>query len=139
MRGPEDNTVNMSRRSAILGIGGLAVFGTWRCGFIICRLVRAEDYKVLSDKNRFNFNTIIPERGRILDRFGEALATNKLDFRLVIVPERVNSIDQTLDRIASILPLSVPTRKRIKKDIKSRAEFVPVLVDEHLDWNAFQL
>ncbi len=137
MRTPDDNTVDMGRRTAMLGVGGLGVFGVLASRLYYLQVVRAEDYKVLSDKNRFNFNTIIPERGRILDRFGEALATNKLDFRLVIVPERVKNIDQTLARIGQILPLSSPTQKRIKKDIRDHAKFVPVLVDEHLDWQTF--
>ena len=136
MRAPDDNTVDMGRAQPCWGLRAWC-FRVLASRLYYLQVVRAEDYKVLSDKNRFNFNTIIPERGRILDRFGEALATNKLDFRLVIVPERVKNIDQTLARIGQILPLSSPTQKRIKKDIRDHAKFVPVLVDEHLDWQTF--
>lgn len=127
----------ISRRSAILGLGGLGAFSVLAARLYYLQVVRAEDYKVLSDKNRFNFNTVLPERGRILDRFGVPLATNKQDFRLVLVPERVKNIDLALERINRILPLSQPTRKRIKKDIKRKAKFIPVLVDEHINWPVF--
>ncbi len=132
-----DNTNKINRRSALLGIGGLGAFSALAARLYYLQVVRAEDYKVLSDKNRFNFNTVLPERGQILDRNGVALATNKQDFRLVLVPERVSNIDKTLERINSILPLGPSTRKRIKRDIKSKAKFIPVLVDERIDWPVF--
>ncbi|MCF6219964.1 MAG: penicillin-binding protein 2, partial [Robiginitomaculum sp.] len=137
MKRPE-NTINMmNRRSVLLGLGGLGAFSILASRLYYLQVVRAEDYKVLSDKNRFNFNTVLPERGRILDRHGIPLATNKQDFRLVLVPERVDNIDLALERINKILPLSEPTRKRIKKDIKKKAKFIPVLIDEHIDWPIF--
>ncbi len=137
MKRPENTIKMMNRRSALLGLGGLGVFSILASRLYYLQVVRAEDYKVLSDKNRFNFNTVLPERGRILDRHGIPLATNKQDFRLVLVPERVDNIDLALERINKILPLSEPTRKRIKKDIKKKAKFIPVLIDEHIDWPIF--
>ena len=133
----DENTVNIGRRSAMLGIGGLGVFGVLATRLYYLQVVEAENYKALSDQNRFNFNIVMPERGRILDRFGEPIATNKQDFRLVIVPERVKNIDQTLNKISRILPIDAKNRKRIKDDIRKNAKFVPVLVDEHLDWSVF--
>ncbi|MBL4870945.1 MAG: penicillin-binding protein 2, partial [Robiginitomaculum sp.] len=133
----EENSGLITRRAAMLGIGGASIFGVLASRLFYLQVSQAENYKVLSDKNRFNFNTIIPERGRILDRFGEPLATNKQDFRLVMIPERVENIENTLDKISKILPLSAGTRKRIHKDIKENAKFVSILIDEHLDWNVF--
>jgi penicillin-binding protein 2 len=137
MKKPDDIAVMMSRRSALLGFAGLGAFSLLASRLYYLQVTRAEDYKVLSDKNRFNFNTVMPERGKILDRFGVPLATNKQDLRLVLVPERVNNIDIALERINRILPLSEPVRKRIKNDIKKKAKFIPVLIDEHIDWHIF--
>ncbi len=133
----DDNTKTINRRAALLGIGGLGAFSVLAGRLYYLQVTRAEDYKVLSDNNRFNFNTVLPERGQIVDRNGVALATNKQDFRLVLVPERVNDIDATLARINKILPLEKSKRKRIKRDIKSKAKFIPVLVDEQIDWRVF--
>jgi len=137
MKKPDDIANMMSRRSALIGMGGLSIFTVLASRLYYLQVIRAEDYKVLSDKNRFNFNTVMPERGQILDRFGVPLATNKQDFRLVLVPERVNNIDLALERINRILPLSEPTRKRIKSDIRKKAKFIPVLIGEHIDWPIF--
>ncbi len=137
MQSRKDQGINISRRSALLGFGGLGVFGVLSSRLFYLQVTKAENYKVLSDNNRFNFNITIPERGRILDRYGEGLAVNKLDFRVVLVPERVKNLDKTLDQISEILPLSDANRTRIHKDVKHNAKFVPVLIDEHLDWQKF--
>jgi len=138
MKGSDNNNIpSMNRRAALIGIGGLSVFSVLASRLYYLQIVRAQDYKVLSDKNRFNFNTVIPERGRILDRNGVPLATNKQDFRVVIIAEHVKNIDMTLTEMSKVLPLSAPTKKRIKKDMKNRSDFIPVLIKEHLDWPTF--
>ena len=127
----------ITRRTAILGAGGLGVFGVLASRLYYLQVVKAEDYRVLSDDNRFNFNITIPSRGRILDRFGENLAVNSQDYRVVMVPEQVKDVDATLKRVSEVLPLNDKTIKRIKKDIREHAGFVPILIDDHLDWKTF--
>jgi penicillin-binding protein 2 len=134
-RGADEGVI--TRRTAILGVGGLGVFGVLASRLYYLQVVKAEDYRALSEDNRFNFNITIPSRGRILDRFGENLAVNSQDYRVVMIPERVKDIDATLQRVAKILPLQDKTLKRIRKDIKDHASFVPILIDDHLDWKTF--
>lgn len=133
----DDNTTIISRRTAMLGFTSLGVFSALLARLAYLQVYQAENYKTLSHNNRFNFNTTVPNRGSILDRNGIAVATNKQDFRLVLIPEHVGSVEATLEQISEILPLSVPTQERIRKDIGKQAKFVPVLVAEHLDWEVF--
>jgi len=133
--GPDEGSI--TRRTAMLGIGGVGVFGVLASRLFYLQVVKAEDYRVLSDDNRFNFNITIPSRGRILDRFGENLAVNTQDYRVVMIPERTQDVDATLKRVSEILPLKPNTLKRIKKDIREHAGFVPILIDDHLDWKTF--
>lgn len=127
----------ITRRTAILGMGGVAVFGVLASRLYYLQVVKAEDYRVLSDENRFNFNITIPSRGRILDRFGENLAINRQDYRVVLIPEQVNDMDGTLKRVSEIMPLTDETLQRIKKDVREHAGFVPILIEDHLDWKTF--
>ena len=133
--GPGEGSI--TRRTAMLGVGGVGVFGVLASRLYYLQVVRAEDYRALSDDNRFNFNITIPSRGRILDRFGENLAVNTQDYRVVMIPERVKDIDATLKRVSDIMPIGEKTLKRIKKDIREHAGFVPILLDDHLDWKTF--
>lgn len=127
----------ITRRTAMLGMGGAAMFGVLASRLYFLQVVKAEDYRVLSDENRFNFNITIPSRGRILDRFGESLAINRQDYRVVLIPEQVDDMEGTLKRVSEILPLKDETLQRIKKDIREHAGFVPILIEDHLDWKTF--
>ncbi len=132
-----DDKNSITRRTAMLGFGGLGVFGILGGRLYQLQVLQAENYQVLSENNRFNYNMLLPERGEIRDRYGEALAKNRQNFRLVIIPERTSEISQTLDRINLISPLSNGQRARIEKDIKTNPKFIPILVKDNIDWSTF--
>ena len=127
----------ITRRTAILGAGVVTCYGVLASRLYYLQVIKAEDYRSLSENNRFNFNITLPSRGRILDRNGEALAINRQDYRLILIPEQVKDVDLTLERISQVLPLQEKTVKRIKTDIKENASFVPILIEDHLDWKTF--
>ena len=139
---PRDNEERIdphtvTRRTALMSFGGLGVMGVLSARLYYLQVTKAEDYAVLSDQNRFNFNIIVPERGRILDRNGEALAVNRQDYRVLLIPEQVKDVDKALDDLNTVAPISDVTRTRVKKDIRRKARFIPVLVKDHLDWDSF--
>ena len=127
----------ITRRTALLGVGVVGSYGVLAGRLYYLQVVKAEDYLSLSEDNRFNFNITLPSRGRILDRNGEALAINRQDYRLILIPEQVKDLDATLEKISQVLPLQKKTVKRIKTDIKENASFVPILIEDHLDWKTF--
>jgi penicillin-binding protein 2 len=131
------NQVSINRRAALLGSLGAGVFGVLSSRLYYLQILKAEDYRALSDDNRFNFNITIPSRGRILDRYGNELAINSQIFSLVLIPERVKDIEATLLKLKKILSLSTSNITRIKKNISKHASFVPVLIKENLDWGTF--
>lgn len=127
----------LTRRSLILSAGGLGVFGVLAGRLYQLQVLRAEDYTTLSENNRFNYNIIVPSRGRILDRNGETLAMNRQDYRVELISERIEDIDFTLDKIAEVIPLAPTSRERIRTDISKHAKFIPVLVEDNLSWESF--
>ncbi len=131
------NTPMLTRRVALMGAGGAAVAGVLISRLYYLQVTRAEDYTVLSENNRFNFNIIVPSRGRIFDRNGEALAINKQDYRVIVVPEQIKDLKGTLTKISEIVPLSDRKMAHIIQDAREHASFVPILVEDHLDWTTF--
>ena len=127
----------VTRRTALMAAGGVGIMGILAARLYYLQVTKAEDYTVLSDRNRFNFNIVVPERGRILDRNGEALAVNRQDYRVLIIPEQIKDVDKALDDLSAIVPISEGNRLRVKKDIRRKARFIPVLIQDHLDWNSF--
>jgi len=127
----------VTRRTVILAAGGLGVFGVLGARLYQLQVLQAENYRTLSDNNRFNFNMLLPERGEIRDRFGVPLARNRQNYRLVMIPERTTEIEKTLDRVSRISPISERQRERILKDIRQNPKFVPILVKDNVDWETF--
>lgn len=137
--GGRDNVVvrNFTRRAAILG-GGQALLFTALVGRIYyLQVVQSEQYKVLSDQNRISLRLLPPRRGRILDRFGEELATQRQNYGVILIPERTKDIQATLDAITQLLPNVANDRVRILREIKTKRAFTPIMVAEDLNWEEF--
>ena len=84
---------SFTRRAMLLG-GAQAVFG----GVLVARMayisvVENERYNLLSESNRVNMTLIPPRRGWIVDRFNKEIATNRIDLRVDIIPDRVRDKD----------------------------------------------
>lgn len=62
-------------------------------------------YATRSDQNRIRLKPSIPARGMIYDRRGRLLADNVPAFRLVLTPEEVANVDDTIREISTIIPL----------------------------------
>ena len=128
---------SLTRRALFLSAGGLGIFGALSARLYFLQVIKAQDYQSLSEKNRFNFNIVLPSRGKILDRNGELLAINRQDYRVELIPERVKDLDFALDKISEVVSLSDGARSRIRKDVKKHAKFVPILIEDHLSWEEF--
>lgn len=127
----------ITRRTAVLSLGGLGLFGVLAGRLYQLQIAEAENYLALSEENRFNYQMVLPSRGIIRDRHGEALAQNKLDYRVDVVAEQVEDMDATLMKVSEIINLSEAELARIKRDLKRTPGFVPVTIRDHVDWDRF--
>ncbi len=125
---------DVSRRALIIGLGQAAVFAVLAGRLAFLQVVEQEKFQTLSDKNRISMRLVPAERGEIMDRFGVPLAINVPDFRALLVPEQAEDVGGTLERLATIIPLSDNERLNILAEIKKRRPFAPVLVKENLSW-----
>lgn len=123
-----------SRRAAILG-GTQAVLLSVLAGRMYqLQVLESDRYKLLAEENRINMRLLPPPRGRILDRTGLPLAVNRENYRVVLIAERTQDVNRTLDRLGKLIHLGEHDRRRILREIKRRRSFVPVTVRENLDW-----
>jgi len=137
MQARDDHKITLTRRTAMLGVGGTAVFGVLASRLYYLQVIRTQDYISLSENNRFNFKITLPSRGIIRDRYGDELAINKQNYRVLIVPEQVKDLEKTLDLISTIIDLPDSQKSRIIKDKNRNAGFVPIVVDGFLSWEEF--
>lgn len=124
-----------SRRAALLGGGQLLLLGALAGRMYYLQVIEADRYALLADENRINLRLLAPRRGRILDRFGEPIATNDQNYRAVVVPEQTDDLEATIRALRSIMPIGENERVRILNEIAKKRAFVPVALKENLDWS----
>jgi penicillin-binding protein 2 len=124
---------SFDRRTVVLGAlqGGLGVALATRMGFIA--LLENERYKKLSESNRVNLSLIPPRRGWILDRHGAPLASNRADFRVDLIPERVIETDKTIEQLGLLLGLTATDMQDLKDKMEKAHGFAPVEVASRID------
>lgn len=124
---------SFDRRSVVLGAlqGGLGLLLATRMGYIA--LFQNERYKMLAESNRVNLTLIPPRRGWILDRHGEPLASNRADFRVDLIPERVIDADATIEELGKLLSLSETDMQDLKDKMDKARGFAPVEVASRID------
>ena len=125
------------RRSFLLG--GFAGAGMLALGGRLAHLqiLEAQRYEKLSASNQFNFRLVPPPRGLIVDRHGEVLATNRPNFRLLVVKDGVHEPGATLKTLAHFVPLDDDRQARLMREFERTPNQRPVSVMEDMTWEQF--
>lgn len=129
-----DRAKVIGRRALMLGGGKLALLSALVGRMYYLQVMEADKYAVLADENRINLRLLPPPRGRILDRNGVPMAVNRQNYRVLLVSEQTDDLDDTLDALSNIIPINDHDRARIARDAKRHRSFVPVTVRENLSW-----
>lgn len=82
-----------------------------------------QDFVTQSDNNRVHLRPNPPARGVIYDRNGEILADNQSVSNLTIIRERSGDLDELIEKISALVPLSETDIKRFYKRLKRRRPF----------------
>ncbi len=127
----------VSRRTMLLGGGVTLLFGGVAARLYQLQVADHQKYLDLAQENQFNRRVLTPLRGEIVDRFGAPLASNRKNFRVLLVPEQARDVDAILDKINKITPVSEEKRARIMREIRRRGAFTPVQIADNLSWENF--
>ncbi len=123
-----------TRRALLLMGGQVAVLGALGARLYQLQVVDGAHYRTLADDNRISARLVAPPRGRILDRFGTPVATNKMNWRALLIAEQTDDVGQTLAAFSRIVPLDDHDRERIRREVRRHRRFIPVLVRDYLTW-----
>ncbi|AQR73301.1 penicillin-binding protein 2 [Sphingomonas sp. LM7] len=130
-------TYSFSRRALLMGglQGSVALVLAGRMTWL--SVFENERYKLMAESNRVNLTLSPPRRGWIVDRNGQPLANNRTDFRVDLIPDRLERREETLATLQQILALTPEEMARINTDLERARGFQPVSVRENLDWERF--
>ncbi len=126
-----------TKRAFLLGAGQLAAFGILGSRMYYLQVLEADQYALQADENRINYRLIAPLRGKIVDRFGGAVASNRENLQVIVIPEETTQLRDTLKKIATVVPLKDADIDRVLKRAKRQRGFVPITVVENLNWQQF--
>ncbi len=126
-----------TRRAALLA-GAQGLLATALAGRLYyLGVIEADQYEMLAEDNRISIRLLAPRRGEIVDRYGEAIATNRQDYRVFLIPEQAHDIRETLVSLGQIIELNARDHQRIERQISRQRSFLPVTVAQGLSWEDF--
>lgn len=123
----------VDRRFQFLNLLMLAVLVLLGLRLGLLQLGDHEQYAARADDNRISLRALPPNRGLILDRRGRVLAENLPAYRLVIVPERAEGLEETLARLADLVPVSGDERRRFEQQRSRSRPFESITLKSNLD------
>ncbi|MDH3491146.1 MAG: penicillin-binding protein 2 [Gammaproteobacteria bacterium] len=119
------------RRLFVRRVTASTVIAILLLGFVIARLVQLQvvQHELFAEKaqgNRVRIEPVAPIRGLIFDRKGRVIAENLPAYQLELIPEQVDDIDDTLQRLAELALIAGEDIPRFKELSRSGPRFRPV-------------
>ena len=106
-------------------------------GTVIARLVQLQvfDHELFAEQsqgNRVRMQAVAPNRGLVFDRKGRVVAENLPAYQLELIPEQVDDIQDTLNRLAAIELIDADDIPRLLELSTSGQRFKPVTLNFRL-------
>ena len=137
-RPPKDTAQSqrgIGRRTLVVGGLQLATAGLLALKLRSMQVEQAETFRLLADENRINIKLLPPARGLIYDRHGVLLAGNEQNYRITMTREDAGDVEEVLERLSQLIPLSDTARAEALKEMSNRSAFVPVTIADRLTWD----
>ncbi|GAA0565681.1 penicillin-binding protein 2 [Rhizomicrobium electricum] len=129
---------SFTRRTLMLSGAMGGIFAVLGGRLYQLQILNGKEYMVDAENNRISQRFIFPPRGRILDRFGTELATNRRNYRVVIVQEQASQgVETAIDSVAKIIQLDPDRKAKVLHDISVNKKFAQVPIAENLSWEEF--
>ena len=119
---------SFDRRSFVLGAvqGGVGVLLAARMGYLA--IFENSKYELQAESNRVNLTLIPPRRGAFLDRNNKQLASNRVEFRIDIIPERLAVKDGTVATLSRLLGFDAVQVQDLQDKLEKAHGYQPIEV-----------
>lgn len=136
MTRPFDRSRSFTRRAFLIGGVQALAFTALAGRLYYLQFVRSDEYTTLSENNRIKLTPIVPERGHLLDRFGNTLAENTKNYRLFFDPSshKREPGEAVIRKAAALVGIGEKRLAQILSGIRFSAAADPYLLKDHLSW-----
>jgi len=129
---PEQALAAFRRRVVVAALFVVLAFAVLAGRFYHLQVVQYDYFHARAEGNRIAVLPVVPTRGIIVDRHGEVLARNYSAYTLEINPSRVRNLEQTIDRLATIVDIDERDRRRFRRLLLETKYFDSVPIRTHL-------
>jgi penicillin-binding protein 2 len=133
-RDTDESAAKVTRRGLFLGASMAAVVAVLGARMRHMQVDQAEEFRLLAEDNRISIRLIPPARGLIHDRNGKLLAGNEQNYRVVISRDDAGNVEDVLNRLTGILPISEEDFERALKEARKRSP-LPIIVSDRISWD----
>src|SRR6056297_392967 len=135
-RNPQElslSTRRIARRTLVAG-GLMTAFS----GLLVARMNhlqvdQAQEFLLLAEENRIKVRLLAPARGVIFDREGRILAGNEQIYRVSMIREDADDVDETITRLRGLVRLDEEALQRAIREMDRRPHQAVTLADR-LTW-----
>jgi penicillin-binding protein 2 len=96
------------------------------------QILKGADFYAASEKNRHREVNIKAPRGRIYDRNGTLLLSNRTYYDLVLIPQYLQKTDTILDVVAKLFHIDREVIEKKLKESKNSPKFLPIIIKKNL-------
>jgi len=136
-KGIESKSKTISRRGFVLGLAKVAFFGIITSRLAYLQLFKSNEFKQLSDRNRYREIKEVPERGVIYDFKNRIIASNNQVYLLSIFPSEIKNLNEFFYSLRSYVDFDILEIKRFKREIyrhKKTKKYQAYIIDKKLSW-----
>lgn len=128
---------SFQRRTIVLGGLQIGVAGLLAGRMAWLSVAQKDKYDRLAESNRVQSQLIPPRRGWIIDRTGKPIAINRTNFRVDLIPDRLQDPDRIIDELRAMLQLTSDDVDRIRQALDRSPGYQPVPVAEDIAYERF--
>jgi penicillin-binding protein 2 len=129
----------ISRRTFLLASGKIGLLSLLLGRMFYLQLLKGNEYKVLSDKNRISLVLIPPSRGAIYDNKKIVICENRPSFLLKLDRRKNKDYAASLENFFEICNLNDEEKKSIFANLKKSPKKLPITLISDVEWNRLTL
>lgn len=122
----------VTRRAFVSFVFAILILLTVVSNLYVLQVKQFDAFQTRSNTNRIKVLPVAPNRGLIYDRNGAILAENRPVYTLELIPESIDNLEQTVDDLRDLLPITDDDVERFNKTRKSTRRFKPVALKTQL-------